>query len=100
MFPSFWQALPDVIASAELVSRANIPDYWSAHDRAGTSGGQFIAFGMWIFPKEGFAEFEVGCDPLFSPDEQLNLPVFPERTSIIVKHALEGGITESRVVSW
>jgi len=84
MFGEVWRAIPAVVSAAQRESRALIPEYWKAHDEAGSTGERLAAWGIWIDPLGGTATYEVGRNWDFDPKDPTRLPELPDGHCITV----------------
>ena len=84
MFDEVWGAIPAVVSAAEKESRAQLPGYWMAHDKAGTAVDRLAVWGMWIDPISGSVDYEVGEN--FEPMHHVpsHLPGMPDNSNIMV----------------
>jgi hypothetical protein len=85
-----WEAIPAVLSAAQRESRTLIPEFWEAHDKAGTAGEQLTMLGIWIDPTTGSADYEVGCNHGF--ESTIGLPELPDGHSIAVSRDSGGGL--------
>ncbi len=70
-------AIPDVLSFVEQRSRTLIPEFWHAHDIAGTAKLQLGIWCIWIDPSDSSASYAVGCNFDFNC-EAFNLPELPD----------------------
>jgi hypothetical protein len=84
-----WQAIPAAVSAAQQASRTLIPEFWEAHDQAGTAAEQLAVRGIWIDPASGSADYEVARNPDFDRE---GLPEFPDDLSIIVSRDPSGAL--------
>jgi hypothetical protein len=86
IFNDLWEAISAVVSVAELKSREQIPWYWDAHDKAGTSSNRLTVYGIWINP-DGSATYEVGSNykEYSSPPPEL-----PDDYSLMISRSPDG----------
>ena len=92
MFDEVWGAIPTVVSAAEKVSRAQLPEFWMAHDDAGTAGDRLAVWGMWIDPISGSVDYEVGRNFDSMHHVPTYLPEMPDDFSIMVTRAPDGSL--------
>ena len=92
LFDDLWRDRDQVVAFARQQSRKAMPDFWTVHDLAGTSGVQMMAWGLWINPEERSAVYEVNQNHAFVSDLP-DLPEFPEDEAIMVRQDAQGGLS-------
>jgi hypothetical protein len=81
-----------VLLAAEKESRSLIPEFWKAHDEAGTAGKRLSVWGIWIDPLTGSADYEVGGNLIDAHDHSLDLPELPESHRVIVSRPPDGSL--------
>lgn len=94
LFEEVWQAVPEVLSAAERESRALIPEFWKAHDEAGTAGEHLAVRGIWIDPATGVADYEVGCN--HDSENPSGLSELPDGYSILVSRSAGGDLLVRR----
>jgi hypothetical protein len=92
IFEDVWQAIPAAVAAAQQESRARIPEFWRAHEEAGTVGEPMSVLGIWIDPTTGSADYEVGRNHDRVHEGPTHLPDLPDGYSIVVSRAPNGGL--------
>jgi hypothetical protein len=87
MFDEVWGAIPAVISVAEMESRAQLPEFWEAHDEAGTAGDRMAVWWVCIDPISGLVDYEIGQN--FDSIHQVlkDLPELDEDSNITVTRA-------------
>ena len=85
-------AIPAVVSAAEKVSRAQLPEFWMAHDNAGTAGDRLAVWGVWIDPISGSVDHEVGRNFDSMHHVPTHLPEMPDDFSIMVTRAPDGSL--------
>ena len=97
MFDEVWGAIPTVVSAAEKVSRAQLPEFWMAHDDAGTAGDRLAVWGMWIDPINGSVDYEVGEN--FEPMHHVtaHLPEMPDDSRIAFRSRLGWEPTDTQI---
>jgi hypothetical protein len=92
IFYDLWRAIPAVISAAERKSREELPGYWEAHDKVGTSSDRLMIYGIWFDPaNNGSADYEVGANFVSTGQVFDQLPELPDDYSIMIYRA-PGGI--------
>ncbi len=89
LFGDLWRGRDRVLAFAQQQSRTVLPDFWTAHDLAGTSAGQLMVWGIWIDPEDGSAVYEVNQNHAFA-SARTDLPEYPEDVPVMVRRDARG----------
>ncbi len=92
IFEGVWRDANTVVSAAQQASRALIPEFWKAHDEAGTASEQLSVWGIWIDPAKGSADYEVGLNHDFSRKHWTHLPELPGDYTIFVSRDPRGGL--------
>ena len=98
-FSEIWASLPQATAAAVDLSRSELPEFWQAHDDAGTSGLLLKVWGVRIHAAPQNLEYDVGEDFYFNPDSyQTPLPRFPSRYRYCVIRTSDGAYAAKKLV--
>lgn len=90
-FSEIWVCAEKAVATAVELSRSELPDFWQAHDDAGTSSRLLKVWGILIDAVADSTEYDVREDPDFKAELHcLSLPLFPSRRSYRVVRTSEG----------
>jgi hypothetical protein len=84
IFETIWRDIPRVISAAQKASRTELPEFWKAHDEAGTADQQLAVRGIWIEPAKGTADYDVGRNFDFDTRRLLDLPELSTEYSVMV----------------
>jgi hypothetical protein len=90
MFEEIWRAIPAVVRVAQQASRAEIPEFWIAHDETGTADKQLAVRWLWIDSASGSTDYDVGPNYDFTARQSAGLPEFPDDHSIMVSRQPDG----------
>lgn len=90
-FSKIWACSERATATAVELSRSELPEFWQAHDDAGTSSRQLAVWGILIDAEAGSAKYDVRMNLDFNPDSHCpSLPLLPSNRSYRVVRTPDG----------
>lgn len=96
-FLEIWASLPQATAAAIDLSRSEFPEFWQAHDDAGTSSRQLKVWGIRINAAPLNVEYDIREDFDFNPDSyDPPLPRLSTKHRYCVSRTFDGAYTAVR----
>lgn len=91
-FSSVWAAIPSAVARALQHSQGQLPEFWEAHEAAGSSEEVLCVWGIWMQPFSGTATYHVSTNHEFFWGRGKDLPEFPEEGAVMICRSPEGDL--------